>query len=240
MENLHERASLRVLTYNLHRFVGGDGRSDPERVLQVIESVDADILALQEVGWDRSEKQGESAFEWLQTRLAMKGCFAEAFTDERGPYGHALFCRYPLTETKLTDLSVPDREPRIAIEAHLTWHKLPLQVIAVHLGLGNRERHHQMGMVWDRLTHHRVDTQLLMGDFNEWYPWSGTLRRLRAGFGEHPRHPTFPARWPRLALDRIWVRGENSQIRLQTLRDAEARIASDHLPLWGELNRQLR
>jgi endonuclease/exonuclease/phosphatase family metal-dependent hydrolase len=40
---------LRVATYNIHRAVGADGRLQPERTARVVLSLDADLVALQEV-----------------------------------------------------------------------------------------------------------------------------------------------------------------------------------------------
>ncbi|MEX2025646.1 MAG: endonuclease/exonuclease/phosphatase family protein, partial [Pirellulaceae bacterium] len=40
---------LRVLTYNIHHGEGIDGKLDLPRIARVIESVDPDLVALQEV-----------------------------------------------------------------------------------------------------------------------------------------------------------------------------------------------
>src|SRR5262245_46742747 len=41
--------TLRVATYNIHRCRGLDGRTNPGRVADVIRSIEADVVALQEV-----------------------------------------------------------------------------------------------------------------------------------------------------------------------------------------------
>src|SRR5207237_10853410 len=43
------RKTLRVVTYNIHRCRGLDGRTVPRRSIDVLRSLDADIIALQEV-----------------------------------------------------------------------------------------------------------------------------------------------------------------------------------------------
>jgi endonuclease/exonuclease/phosphatase family metal-dependent hydrolase len=40
---------LRIATYNIHRCRGIDGRTRPERIAAVLRSIDADVVALQEV-----------------------------------------------------------------------------------------------------------------------------------------------------------------------------------------------
>ena len=77
---------------------------------------------------------------------------------------------------------------------------------------------------------------LLMGDLNEWYLWGRPLRWLHSHFRETPAAPpTFPARQPVLALDRIWVAPAGSLRRLRRHVSPLARVASDHLPLVAEL-----
>ena len=41
--------TLKVMTYNIHRCVGIDGRYDPARIARVLKEVGADIIGLQEV-----------------------------------------------------------------------------------------------------------------------------------------------------------------------------------------------
>ena len=48
MSDRHWR-TLRVATYNIHRCRGLDGRTNPGRVAEVIRSIEADVVALQEV-----------------------------------------------------------------------------------------------------------------------------------------------------------------------------------------------
>jgi len=40
---------LRIATYNIHRCRGLDGRTRPARIIAVLSSIDADVVALQEV-----------------------------------------------------------------------------------------------------------------------------------------------------------------------------------------------
>jgi len=42
-------APLRIMTYNVHRCVGVDGRADPRRIAEVIAAYQPDIVALQEL-----------------------------------------------------------------------------------------------------------------------------------------------------------------------------------------------
>jgi endonuclease/exonuclease/phosphatase family metal-dependent hydrolase len=73
---------------------------------------------------------------------------------------------------------------------------------------------------------------LLLGDINEWWALGRPLRWLHRCFeGRAGGARTFPARWPLLALDRIWVHPKRALIDHQVFRGAESRVASDHLPV---------
>ncbi|HSM22272.1 MAG TPA: endonuclease/exonuclease/phosphatase family protein, partial [Rubrivivax sp.] len=109
-----------------------------------------------------------------------------------------------------------------------------LRVIATHLGLRPAERRHQIETLLAGLGDDTVPT-VLMGDLNEWFLWGRPLRRLHRHFGATPAPSTFPARWPVLALDRIWVEPRARLLQLRRHRTALARQASDHLPLVAQI-----
>ena len=54
---------IRVVSYNIHECVGGDGRRDPARIAAVLREIDADIIGLQEV-----DARFRRAFSRLGTR----------------------------------------------------------------------------------------------------------------------------------------------------------------------------
>jgi endonuclease/exonuclease/phosphatase family metal-dependent hydrolase len=56
-----------------------------------------------------------------------------------------------------------------------------------------------------------------------------------AAFLAGARRATWPARLPLLRLDRAYVDGGIEVLASGVLDDAEARNASDHLPLWLDL-----
>ena len=48
-ESARTWVDLRIATYNVHRCIGLDRRTDPMRIARVIEGMNADVIALQEV-----------------------------------------------------------------------------------------------------------------------------------------------------------------------------------------------
>ncbi|MDH5536742.1 MAG: endonuclease, partial [Betaproteobacteria bacterium] len=126
------------------------------------------------------------------------------------------------------------REPRGALDVRLAMRNGTLRVIATHLGLSPGERRSQMKRLLGLLDGAGTSVMLL-GDLNEWFLWGRPLKWLRRHFGRTPAPPTFPARWPIFALDRVWVepRGIVRDVAVHT--SAIARAASDHLPVRATL-----
>ncbi|MEJ2325586.1 MAG: endonuclease/exonuclease/phosphatase family protein [Chromatiaceae bacterium] len=228
--------TLTAVTYNIHQAVGGDRRRDPRRILGVIGTLDADLVALQEV--DAAPGPGTAS---LQMK-ALAG--AGGYTAIAGPtierhncsYGNVLLTRLPVVSVFRIDLSRPGREPRGAIEARL---RLPggkrLRCIATHLGLSPRERRHQFAVLLSALAEDWGVPSLLMGDFNQWLPFWGGSRNLDRLFGRAPWRRTFPALVPLLPIDRIWIYPPDLLMDIRPLSTPLTRLASDHLPLVARL-----
>ena len=221
--------TITVATYNVHRCVGHDGRRDPERVASVLRELDVDVIALQELEWE-----AEAARDLLARFARSLGCAGIAgptLLGNTGHYGNAVLTRLPVREVHRIDLSMPGREPRGALDLALAVPRGTLRVVATHLGLAPAERRQQIQRILALLPAAASGPVVLMGDLNEWFLWGRPLRWLRGHFGHAPAPATFPARCPVLALDRIWLKPYRLRRSLRVHATAQARAASDHLPL---------
>jgi endonuclease/exonuclease/phosphatase family metal-dependent hydrolase len=221
-----------VTTWNVHGCVGADGRFDPERTLAVLRALDADVIALQELRWKPEEAL--HLLEHFAHSLGYAPLAGPTLMRPDGHYGNAMLTRLPVEATRQEDLSVPGCEPRGALQAVLGAGAGSLTFIATHLGLAPGERRAQMRGVLELVNGSRKPV-VLMGDLNEWFLWGRPLRWLRAHFGRTAAPATFPARWPVLALDRIWVEPRQRLERIAVFRETPAREASDHLPLTASI-----
>ncbi len=222
---------LALATYNVHGCTGGDARYDPERTLQVLRELDADVLALQELRWNPADAL--HVLTEFGERLGYVTLAGPTLMRPDGHFGNALLTRLPVREVGRIDLSVPGREPRGALDVRLAAGETILRVVATHLGLRPDERRTQMRRLLSLMG--GGAPLVLMGDLNEWFLWGRPLRWLRRHFGRMPAPATFPARWPLLALDRIWVEPRSTLESIQAHDSALARIASDHLPLRAQM-----
>lgn len=225
---------IRVATYNVHGFVGRDGRRDLPRVARVITGLGCHAIGLQEV-----ESRGAAgAVRELEERTGMRAVAGPTIVESDGDYGNILLTTARVLDTERHDLTVDGREPRGAVEARLeTEAGAVFTVIVTHLGLRRRERRRQVERLIEVCRRDRVRGPLVVaGDFNEWNPLARTLRRLRRELGRAGAVRTFPAWRPILALDRIWVRAEGTGRAARAVVTELTRVASDHLPVVAELD----
>jgi endonuclease/exonuclease/phosphatase family metal-dependent hydrolase len=227
-----EAGLLRVLTWNIHRGIGPDGRYDLGRVVELIRRHDPDIVALQEIDSRGRVHGAESPLAFLTGALGRHVAEARTILAADGHYGHALISRWPLSSPLLHDISVSRREPRFAIEATAATAAGPIHLAAVHLGVWIGERKRQARRL-AQIADSGAALSVMLGDFNDW-PWRGVVRRtLAAALPGRTRHRTFPAWWPLLRLDRVYCRPPQALVRSWT--DPAGRRASDHLPVIAEI-----
>ena len=107
---------IQVATYNVHRWTGLNGRSDPDpaRACFVISELDADVIALQEV---LRPYHGESPLERLADVMGLHLAFAATRMHRHGELGNAILSRWPILNVTTLDLSFSRLERRIAVAA---------------------------------------------------------------------------------------------------------------------------
>mgnify|MGYP006270502045 FL=1 len=222
---------LRLASYNVQKAVGLDLRRDPARILEVINGLGADVVALQEA--DRRLGVRPAA---IPRRLV------EAETDfdvldlaendvSLGWHGNALLVRRGLPVASPARLPLPGLEPRGAVAARIGEGEAgAITVIGAHLGLIRAWRRRQARALRDHAGRGDAARTVILGDFNEW--------SLQKGLG--PLHPafrivtpgrTFPAARPVAHLDRAALGRGLVVLEAEVAGGALARVASDHLPI---------
>jgi endonuclease/exonuclease/phosphatase family metal-dependent hydrolase len=223
--------TLTIASYNVHRCIGRDGAHDPARVAKVIDELDADVVALQEVDFGYHVRQGVDQLRVLADATGYASVWGPVLYGARGQYGNGLLTRHEVVEVRNIDLSVPRMQRRGALDVDLHVHGKTVRVIAAHLGLGLREREVQVRRLLEALDGAGETPLILLGDFNEWRPPSQPLRHLHRRFGRTPGVRSFPASLPLFALDRIWVQPRHALVAVEVHNSRRARRASDHLPI---------
>ena len=249
-------ATITIASYNMHKAVGLDGRRDPHRVLRVLQEIDADVVALQEadrrVGGRAStvphaliDSHGmyKPVHFGVRHKRTLEGVRKHADrllkvdTRNIGWHGNAILVKHHVGVLDCAALDLPTLEPRGAVIAELLIGDRPLRVVGMHLDLSGLWRRRQMRAIIEAIQRrpHKMAT-VLMGDTNEWRTEGGCLRDLDGEFRIAPTGPSFHARHPVAALDRIIVHKDLSIQAAGVHMSPAARRASDHLPIWARLS----
>lgn len=236
---------LRVLSYNIHKCIGGlDRRYAPERIAQVINNLQPDVLLLQEVddGAPRSNHDNQVDVLGDMVEMRHRTWFPNVGVRGGGHYGNAILSRYPLVEATNIDLSVRFKKRRSVLHGVIRVRHdgidRTVHVYNMHLGLARYERRMQiatfLGSHPFASLHHETPI-VVGGDLNDVYGGLGSLLEP-AGFRGIERRPlTFPAWGPMRPLDAIFVRGPVDFLALNRCETELARRASDHRPLVADV-----
>jgi endonuclease/exonuclease/phosphatase family metal-dependent hydrolase len=226
---------VKVATYNIRKCVGTDRRRDPARILAVLAEMDADIVALQEA--DRRFGQRVSAIphhmflEHSDYAVVDFGVRAQGI----GWHGNALLVRRGIEVRHAQPIIFPTLEPRGAVIADLKVKGRPLRVLGAHLDLSGLWRRRQIRAMLTHLDGAQHIPTVIMGDFNQW-----SNRGALSEFAFHHHRlvktpPSFHSRRPVARLDRIIVSYDIAVQAADAHATALAKMASDHLPLWAEI-----
>lgn len=241
---------MRLVSWNIHGGLGRDGRRDLERVASVLREIGCDVAALQEVGdAQRRSSDADHALADHAAHLARLLKWAVAYgptlVHAGRPYGNAVLSRFPISRARNYDLSIRGREPRGCLRADLDIEAGgSLHLFNLHWGLSGGERRKQAAMLLsaDLLRDTALTAPMVVcGDFNMWMPVPGPIARLLrtqlrdAAAVAGTRRATWPSRFPLLRLDRAYVDAGVEVLDAGVHEAAQAKIASDHLPLWIDL-----
>ena len=235
---------IRIATYNVHKCRGIDRRTSPERIAEVIDALDADVVAIQEVLDVREgHRDHDQSCRLLAGLTGYRSCFGENRRLHGGPYGNMTITRLPIKVCENYDLTWRHRERRGCLRSDILLENGSLlHIFNVHLGTSFLERRHQGRKLLTEKVLNRLELsgpRLIVGDFNEWT--RGLASRLMRGtFNEvDPRRflrygRTYPGILPLLHLDHFYFDNQLSLRSFRVHRSRKALIASDHLPLVAD------
>ncbi len=221
---------MRLASYNIRKAVGLDRRRDPHRVLGVINRLEADIVALQEADRRLGARPAALPTRLIETETDLACVPLSDNEVSLGFHGNSILVRRGIPVSHPRRIELPGLEPRGAVAVDVGER---LTVVGVHLGLLRRHRRAQIAALLEALA--GGDRPLaILGDFNEWSPRQG-LEELARGFRLHAPGLSFHAARPVAPLDRVALSPELGLKDAGVEEGGQARIASDHLPIWAEI-----
>lgn len=251
IEPLTNELALTALTVNLHKgFAALNGRFVLPELRQVLQQTHADIVFLQEVIGAHAAHSAEQPnwpqmpqYEYLADSIWSDYAYGRNAVYPDGHHGNALLSKFPIVESHNLDVSFSRTEKRGFLYCKLLepTSSTYIYTICVHLGLREKQRQRQLKLLCNLIDTLPDEAPLIVaGDFNDWRLKANRFLASKAGLvevfstgGGRPA-ATFPARWPLLRLDRIYVR----DLRLRQPNVLTVRPwphLSDHLPIAADL-----
>jgi endonuclease/exonuclease/phosphatase family metal-dependent hydrolase len=244
---------FRVLTYNIHRAIGFDRRYKPERIIEIIQHYNPDIVMLQEVDDDVPRSKNHDMAKVLSEALNYPH-FAVGHNVKlrKGSYGNATLSRFPILREANIDLTIGLHKRRgcqhtkIQLQNGKDDKRYLLDVFNLHLGLSARERQKQAGKLLRSTEFAYVNEFqpcIVGGDFNDWRSLLRAFYIEGLGFEcatdkkkkENAKAiKTYPSFSPKGGLDRIYYRGGLQLLSVQRCRLKVSKVASDHLPVIAD------
>ena len=243
---------MRVLSYNIHKgFSSGNRKFVLQRMREVLEIADCDLVFLQEVQGEHTEHARnyehwpeQSQFEFLADRLWPHFAYGKNAIYSSGHHGNAILSKHGFVSWENIDCSTSKFERRGLLHAvvKIPHTDIDLHLICLHLDLRESGRQQQVRQLGDRIASSvPANAPLIVaGDFNDWKHLAGQLieRKLnlieahKSIHGYYAR--SFPSVLPLLRLDRIYCRGF-VPLSAESLTGKPWSELSDHTPLYAEL-----
>ncbi len=229
---------MRIVTYNIRGGLGTDNIRSIERIAEVLQEIQADIVCLQEVHkrlpWSRLVDQPG----WLRSALRYGCVFQANYRVGFGQFGNCILTRFPIVSNQ--SIRLPNECERRSVlryperrglqKAVVVTEIGQLTILNTHWSLHSRDRIESSGVVADAAKEAKSPI-LLAGDFNA---EDGSEEIIRLGndaglvdLGFENRLLTFTADQPKVRIDYVWG---SEKIQAFSLRVWKTQ-ASDHFPV---------
>ena len=246
-------ASLKVMTVNTHKgFTALNRKFILPELREAVRTVGADVVFLQEVLGTHSRHSRRidnwpeaPHYEFLADTMWPQFAYGRNAVYPRGHHGNAVLSKFPIIHFKNHDVSIvgPEKRGLLHCVLRVPGQALDVHAICVHLGLAETHRAQQLELLCQMVRGEVPDNAPLIvaGDFNDWRRrahdtlWRevGLREVFVTAYGESAK--TFPARFPLLSLDRIYVRNAGVHSPVVLPRKPWSHL-SDHAPLVAEIS----
>jgi len=241
---------LRIITVNTHKgFTPLNRRFILPELRDAVRTLGADLVFLQEVlGTHQSHARRfrnwppTPQYEFLADSMWPDFAYGRNAVYPEGDHGNALLSKFPILRYENLDASIAGVEERGLLHSVLDvpGHR-EVHAICVHLGLREAHRRQQLELLCRLLDSlPPLAPVIVAGDFNDWrvraddiLAGRGLVEAFVNAYGAPAR--SFPARWPLLRLDRVYVRNATSHSPQVLLRRPWSHL-SDHAPLLVEVH----
>jgi endonuclease/exonuclease/phosphatase family metal-dependent hydrolase len=242
------KATLRVMTYNIHSCIGMDGKIAPERIARIISRYNPDIVCLQEIDVKKFRTNTIDQAHYLAKLLKMKFHFHPSIHIEEERYGDAILTHMPMELIKADILpsrtGSPTMEPRGALWVRIKYQGVSINIINTHLDIRKQAKTAQLealiGPEWLSNSMCKEPT-ILCGDFNaspksnHYKSITNILHDTQVISSDSGIKATFFTRYPTARIDYIFV-DKNINVKNTFVPNTGlTRVASDHFPVIADI-----
>jgi endonuclease/exonuclease/phosphatase family metal-dependent hydrolase len=253
MDAAKNEFSFKILTVNTHKgFTALNRKFILPELREAVRSVGADVVCLQEVQGaharhpERIVNWPETPhYEFLADTMWPQFAYGRNAVYPSGHHGNAVLSKYPIVHHENRDVSIsgPERRGLLHCVLRPPTHPTDIHVFCVHLGLRENHRRKQLELLGQMIAKEvPADAPVLVaGDFNDWRKRAHGILASSSGmrevfeFATGRAARTFPARFPMLQLDRIYVRNARVHSPHVLPRKPWSHL-SDHAPLAAEIS----
>ena len=252
-DNVPPVPPLTVMTVNIHKgFTTFNRKFILPELRDAVRKVGADVVFLQEVQGTHEDHEKKvngwpelPHYEFLSDSIWPQYAYGRNMVYPKGHHGNAIMSKFPIVSYQNHDVSIlgPEKRGLLHCVLEVPGHAHQVHAICVHLGLAEAHRLQQLELLCEIVrTEVPKDAPLIVaGDFNDWrrrahdllWDGAGLKEVFVTAYGEPAK--TFPARFPVLALDRIYVRNASVHLPVVLPRRPWSHL-SDHAPLAAEIH----
>lgn len=231
-----EPVRLRLLSYNIHHGLGVDDKLDLQRIAKVIQSVQPDIVALQEVDQNVQRSGVVDQAAELGRLTEMVSLFGGNIDLQGGRYGNAVLTRFVVVEQinlKLPNVRNGEQRGVMKVMLRIPGRQSLLTVLATHFDHRRDEEERVLSAKYVNSLVETTDSAVFMGDLND-VIGSQSIKLLDEVWQRVNREPlpTIPVNEPKRQIDYIslYPLGSGNTVEAKVLKEA---VASDHRPLFA-------
>ena len=227
---------IKAVNYNIRYGQGMDGKINLAKTAEVLASMDADFISLQEVDVQRPRSFSIDQADELARQLDMDYVFGAAINYETGAYGNVILSRFPVISSTNHQLPAPDPK-RAMLEVEVEVRGQILRLFNIHMELDRKLRLSQIQDFIVPLILSANTAALLCGDLNEG-PEEAGIRYLSNYLQDSFRVNsgslinTFPSDHPLERMDYIFFNQACAAVDYKIIPS----LASDHLPVIASID----
>ena len=232
-KNNADALTVRIGSYNIHNAVGMDNKLNFDRIAQVINDMEVEVIAIQELDSATQRSNGLVVLDELAKRTNMVGSYNASIEFSGGKYGNGILTKeQPLNKEAI---ALPGREEQRSL---LIVEMEEYVFCCTHLSLTEEDRMESMKLIQQHTDKYKEKPVILAGDLNA-LPSSDEIQYLSNHWImlSDSTMGTFPSDNPDRVIDYIFLK--NNSRFTPTVKNAQVvnePVASDHRPLWVEVN----